>query len=265
MATITRVIKYGGHRYFIEGDNRVDPKTPLPSCSAIAGYADKSGGDGLLYWAVNLYKETGNRTEFIAERDSAISTGSKLHAEINEFIEEKKSPENASALYGQWFASLQESGVQWVASEMMGYHPLLLYGGTLDAIGYLDGVPTLFDWKTTTEYRFQRDSEGVRIPHKAGSKSAQIDGFKASKKRFSDNVGYAVQVGGYIAALRAMSETDKIVLPTQAYLVYVFKDTGNVHWEKVNVEAAVSAFLMSQRIDAHMKDIKSEGGLYVQS
>jgi hypothetical protein len=236
--TITKVPSGGGHRYKVEGDERVDPTHALPTISTIARHADSGGGDGLLYWAVDAYIQTGIRSAFDAKRDAAASIGTDLHSSIEEYIATGNQPSNPSPLFGSWYSSLHEAGVVWYASEVMVYSPTG-FAGTVDAIGYLDGVPTLFDWKTTDE----------------------LD--KYGKRKRINNSTHAAQIGGYLWAIDMMADQfPELPQPVQAYLIYVFKDTLEVLWKAVNVKKSMEAFQAAHTLYALTH---GKGGLYVQS
>ena len=235
MPSIRQVAYFGGHRYTVEGDERVDPSLPLPTISTIAQHADSGGGDGLLYWAVDAYIETGIRNAFGAKRDEAVSIGTDLHGSIDEYIATGEQPSNPSPLFGAWYSSLHEAGVEWYASEIMVYDPRG-YGGTVDAIGYLEGVPTLFDWKTTDE----------------------LD--KRGKRKKINSPTHATQVGGYSTAIETMGERyPELPQPVQAYVVYVFKDTLQVEWKRVDLPRAKQVYHAAFTI---YSTTKSKGGLY---
>ena len=243
------------HRYKVIGDERVDEEMLLPTCSSISSYSDNSGANGLMYWSVNLFQDTGNRLEFKEASERSMAIGTALHAEIEQYISTDAMPKNYSDLFGAWYSSINEKGVKFQTTEMGVYHPSLLYGGTLDAIGYVNDVPTLFDWKTTDQFSLDRDDHGV----------VKIDpdtGLPKTKKKSFGSIPYAVQRGGYMSALRMMAERDdSIVIPEQAFIVYVFKDTNKVHWEKVDLVWAEQIFASCAYLDNVVK--KSKGGLYV--
>mgnify|MGYP005826134941 CR=1 FL=1 len=260
------VIKRGDseqHIYYVKGDDRIpqikgkDGKLedrPLPSCSSISRFADSSGADGLMGWAVKLYRQTGNPQEFKQAGKQAQQIGIAFHESIHEYISTGEQPVDASPLYGAWYSNMMENGVHLDSAEYMVYHPDLLYAGTLDAIGTVDGVPTLFDWKTTDEYRYPTDKNGNPVLNKTGKP-------KQEKKTFRSPT-YAAQIGGYSLAYRKM----RGLLPGgyQAYIVYTFKDTGNVLWEKVNIPQAELAFETCAHLyGATRKKAGEEGGLYV--
>ena len=260
MITITRRDYRGGHRYYVEGDDRLDPAKALPSCTGIAGYADNSGADGLMTWAVNLFQDTGNRLEYKDNNTAAKRVGTLLHAEIEEYIETGVGdvdkigvPQKHSPLFWAWYSSVNERGVEFFSQEMLVYNPYLKYGGTLDAVGDMDGRLTLFDWKTTDEYRIRRNKDGT-IAQQNGKVITQ-------RKKFDQSIGNAVQLGGYILAMKAMAEAQKTLIPEQAYIVYVFKDTLKTEWVKVNLPAAERIFTDCARLHMTMKHSKA-GGLY---
>ena len=236
MPSIRKVSYYGGHRYKVEGDERVNSSRPLPTVSTIAQHADSGGGDGLLYWAVDAYIETGIRNAFGAKRDQTAAIGTDLHGSIDEYIATGEQPTSPSPLFGAWYSSLHEAGIQWYGSEIMVYDPRG-YGGTVDAIGYLEGVPTLFDWKTTDE----------------------LD--KRGKRKKLNSPTHAAQIGGYLNAIQSMAELyPDLPQPQQAWVVYVFRDTLQVAWRQVDLPRAQLVYAAAFRI----YDItKSQGGLYV--
>tara|TARA_R110002020_G_scaffold120129_6_gene273723 strand:- start:11608 stop:12384 length:777 start_codon:yes stop_codon:yes gene_type:complete len=258
MPIVEQVPYRNGHRYRVTGDDRIDDEMLLPTCSGISAYSDNGGANGLMYWAVNLFQDSGHRLEFKEAGERSMAIGTNLHAEIEQYISTDAMPKDHSDLFGAWYSSINEKGVTFHTTEMGVYHPYLLYGGTLDAIGWSSGIPTLFDWKTTDEYKFVRDKGGfVEYDAKTGD-------LKKERKTASSftSIPYAAQLGGYMSALRMMAERDDtIVIPEQAFIVYVFKDTKKVRWEKVNLLWAEQIFASCANLDSLVK--KSKGELYV--
>ena len=241
MATISQRTYGQGHRYYVEGDERVDPAHPLVSCSTIARYVDSGGGDGLLYWAADHALATGKRDAFKDASYAAIAVGNDLHAEISEHISTGEHPKNPSPLFGAWYSSMQERGIEWLATELMVYHPDLLYAGQVDAIGVVDGEVTLFDWKTT-------------------------DGLdKRGKRKQLGQATHAAQVGGYWMAMRKQADTwllpggavITIPLPTRVVICYVLKDVLEVEWRYVKPYDAAELFVAA----FELRDCIN-GGLY---
>jgi hypothetical protein len=224
MSTIRMETKKVGrnsqHLYFVDGDPLVDPAVPMPSCSTVSGFVDK-GGDGLIYWGIDQYIASGERNGFVTAREEAGALGTQLHAEIESFIANHEHPKDPSMLYSNWYASVGERVERWVSTEELVYHGGLGYGGTCDSIGVVDGVPTLFDWKSANF----------------------IDG-KGKQKKSLGQVGHASQLGGYLLALEYMEHP----AITQAAIVYVARDTKDVEWQWVDIPAAKELFQASLQV-----------------
>ena len=62
-----------------------------------------------------------------------------------------------------------------------------------------------------------------------------------------------------MSALRMMEGHN--IIPQQAYIVYVFKDTKRVHWELVNLDAAERVFASCANLNNNLTSSK-KGGLY---
>ena len=222
-----------GHRYFVDGDERADSNLPLVSCSSIARYANSSGSDGLMYWAADHALATGQRDAFKQSGERAMAIGQAIHNEIAEHIGTGKQPKDPSPIFGKWYSSMQEQGIEWLASEMMVYHSTLAYAGTLDAIGIVDNEVTLFAWKTTNGL----DKNGKR-------------------KKLGDST-HATQVAGYILAISSHPSDARVPIPTKAVICYLLKDIREVVWHYVDIKASTRAFLASCRL--HMLN---KAGLY---
>jgi hypothetical protein len=208
------------HLYYVDGDPLVNPKAPMPSCSTVSGFVDK-GGDGLIYWGIDHYIATGERNRFVTAREEAGEMGTQLHAEIEYYIANKEHPKDPSILYSNWYASVGERVDRWISTEEKVYHGGLGYGGTCDSIGVVDGVPTLFDWK-----------------------SANFLNGKGEQKKNLGQVGHASQLGGYLLALEYMGWP----AITQAAIVYVARDTKDVEWQWVDIPIAQEMFKSSLQV-----------------
>ena len=230
------------HVYRVHGDPKLDPKKELPSISTIAKHAD-TGGPGLLTWAARLAIEHNDVNAHQTVGAEAQAIGAELHSNIDEYIKTKKQPTEPSPLFGLWYSSLNERGVEFWGSEVMVYHPDG-YAGTIDAIGHVNGVPTLFDWKTTDEFSYKKDKDGNFIYKENG----QID---KDRKYLNNNNTHASQVAGYMSAIKYMAKGfEDMPQPRQAFIVYVFKDTKRVQWMKVNLDKATRVFKASHTIYA---------------
>jgi PD-(D/E)XK nuclease superfamily len=172
-ATITRD---AAHNYF-----RPDGGGPYPSVTTIIDAAvGKSvmlawtrrhaieyllaNGDAAHYLSGSL-EERANRLESAVTRASTTKAdlGTRVHASLEQLIgwqiEGRQShgwpaghdplwPEDQQRHIAQFRAFEQRHKVQWIASEVPMISEALGVGGTLDAIGMVDGVLTLVDFKT---------------------------------------------------------------------------------------------------------------------
>ena len=225
------------HKYFVAGDPRVNPEQALTSCSTISKFIDGGANDGLLYWAFDASVRQGTRNGFKIENERAMEAGNEIHSAIYEYIgtEGKSYPADVPPVFGKWLAYFGERVQEWIASEMYVYSPSYLYGGTLDAIGTIDGQNVLLDWKTTTRVRASGTTK------------------KKDDLRYKS---HATQLGGYWLALSEM-ELD-FEMPTSAGVCYIMHDSDeiDIHW--IDLEASVEAF------KASLACYNATGGLFLK-
>lgn len=131
--------------------------TKVPSVTTILGRFKDSGA--LIRWAYNRGKDG---KELYDERDKACDIGTAAHAMVEAHIhgedptlreeltkldtEGRVKAENAYQMYLKW-ASM--SNLKVVEQEMQLVSERYRFGGTPDAIGEVDGVLCLVDWKTS--------------------------------------------------------------------------------------------------------------------
>ena len=127
------------------------------SVTTITGRYDSK--EALIGWA---YKEGKEGRDYAVTRDQAAATGTAVHAAIEEFVcyggfgepsfdaldtdEQKHQATLAFRAFMDWY--LSTSPVITHAETPL-VNERLQVAGTIDAIGYLDGKRTLFDWKTS--------------------------------------------------------------------------------------------------------------------
>lgn len=131
--------------------------TKVPSVTTILGRFKDSGA--LIRWAYNRGKDG---KELYDERDKACDIGTAAHAMVEAHIhgedpalreeltkldtEARFKADNAFQMYLKW-ASM--SNLKVVEQEMQLVSERYRFGGTPDAIGEVDGVLCLVDWKTS--------------------------------------------------------------------------------------------------------------------
>jgi hypothetical protein len=129
----------------------------VPSVTTILGIG--LGGyskDALMAWA---HREGLEGRDYKATRDKAASVGTIAHAGIEAFlngggINWDEHPDELTAEALQSFAAFQdwhrEHAIEIVEQEVQLVSTRYRFGGCFDAIGTLNGVPTLFDWKSSS-------------------------------------------------------------------------------------------------------------------
>jgi hypothetical protein len=97
------------------------------------------------------------------QMEAAADRGTKVHAATEALDKTGRAEIEDSYLpYLQAYAQFrQEHEVQWELIEYADYHPELMYAGTIDRYGIVDGYRTLVDLKTT--YRVYKPLCGASL------------------------------------------------------------------------------------------------------
>ena len=97
------------------------------------------------------------------QMEAAADRGTKVHAATEALDKTGRAEIEDSYLpYLQAYAQFrQEHDVQWELIEYADYHPELMYAGTIDRYGIVDGYSTLADLKTT--YRVYKPLCGASL------------------------------------------------------------------------------------------------------
>ncbi len=136
--------------YRTEGGKRV------PGVTTIIKHLSGDPG-GLIHWAWQLGADG---KDYRKERDKAAGIGSYTHDLIEADITQKpadlsrytltddevKKADTAFQAYRQW---REGSRLEIIATERALVSELSQYGGTIDAIGLINGVLCIIDWKTS--------------------------------------------------------------------------------------------------------------------
>jgi hypothetical protein len=135
--------------YFI-GDKRVPSVTTILSFG-LAGFSK----DALLKWA---WTEGVEGRDFRETRDKAATAGTIAHSMIEAFLNGDEHdctdyPPEQVAEATQAFGAFQdwhrEHAIEIVEQEVQLVSAQHKFGGCFDALGSVNGVPTLLDWKTS--------------------------------------------------------------------------------------------------------------------
>ena len=122
-----------GHIYMLEGER-------IPCVSDLCRFLHRE-----------IYKEAP-----IWQLEAAADRGTKVHAATEVMDKTGQAEiEDEYLPYLQAYAQFrQEHDAKWELIEYADYHPQLMYAGTIDRYGLVDGIKTLLDIKTTyTVYR----------------------------------------------------------------------------------------------------------------
>lgn len=117
-----------GHIYMLDGER-------LPCVSDLCRFLHRE-----------IYKDAP-----VWQMEAAADRGTKVHA-ATEVLDKRGRAEIEDEYlpYLQAYAKFrQEHEVQWELIEHSDYHPQLMYAGTIDRYGMVDGYSTLVDLKTT--------------------------------------------------------------------------------------------------------------------
>ena len=126
--------------------------TRVPSVTTVLSRFKEAGG--LIHWAWNLGREG---KDYRALRDAAADAGTLAHNMIDAHIhgeqpviagdeETIRKAQNAFNAYLKW---QEGTAIRIDMTEAPLVSEQFKYGGTLDALGYIDNQPILIDWKTS--------------------------------------------------------------------------------------------------------------------
>lgn len=211
------------HRYSVYSDPQLSHGIEMSGVTTINNELSGSP-EGLMWWASGLAAATGNPNEYKEDRNRSAESGSELHSDIENYINNGTVNE-MNPMFLAWYNEVGNV-TNFVESEIMLYHTEYKFGGTADALSLSgDSNHILWDWKT--------------------KKSSSYDG-KPILKEWA-------QIAAYWKALKSMNS---IYQPDCAKIAYVMRDTNEVDVVTIsreNLEIAFDVFYSA----IHMRDKKS--------
>ena len=132
--------------YFLEDGSEV------PSVTTVTSRFKESGG--LIHWAWDIGRRG---LDYRAERDNAADAGTLAHHLVEQFIRTGKTDlpdaapdvaQKAMLAFDAFRTWQAQTRLTIVAQEIQLVSEKYRFGGTPDAIGEMDGVLCLLDWKT---------------------------------------------------------------------------------------------------------------------
>jgi hypothetical protein len=150
-----RVVSVGDPMPHPKGGYRNSAGVKIPSTTGIIGRFKESGA--LLFWAFEQGKaaQRGEINSLYDKRDEAADFGTRVHALVESSIKGEALPDIATLpeqvqsglnAYLTWASMTKLKIVEQEVSMTSEVHQ---FGGTLDAIGEINGELCLLDWKTS--------------------------------------------------------------------------------------------------------------------
>jgi hypothetical protein len=120
--------------------------TKVPGTTTITGAYKDSGG--LIHWA---WQQGLAKLDYRETRDRAGDIGTLVHEAIEARLNGLPipSPENGAQAIGAFLKWEEQNNIEIVQQEIQLVSEEYRYGGTLDAVGIVDGTYVLLDWKTS--------------------------------------------------------------------------------------------------------------------
>ena len=207
-AEITR-IDGRGHKYVVNGGSA------MPSVTGMLGHVE-AGLFGIgSGWATKQIRLAGGDLDAPKRvGDKAVADGNEIHDAIESYIKSGTVNED-NAGFISWLNTVGNH-YDWLAGEAFVFHPLSLYGGTLDAISG-GNEPILWEWKT-------KDPE--------------------SYWKYGGSLKDHAQVASYIAALDAMNSEFRFI--RQAKIAYIMRDGSGTDVVDVDLEVGRRLFAGSR-------------------
>jgi hypothetical protein len=209
-----------GHKYLVDGVN--DGK-PMPSVTGMIGHVESGVFSIASGWATKQIRLAGGDLDAPKRvGDKAVADGNDIHDAIERYIKTGEVTEENPGFIS-WLKTVGND-YEWIAGEAYLYHPILQYGGTLDAISttsyfqrYAFNPPeTLWDWKT-------KDPE--------------------TYWKYGGSLKDHAQVASYVMALREMGSA---YAPAFANIAYIMRDGSGTDVIPVNLEVGRKLFSISR-------------------
>ena len=213
--TSVAISRNGNHQYWV-GDG-----AKMRSVTSIVKHVEGDTFGVGLNWGIKMIrKHNGDLDAPKRMNASSIEVGNHLHATVDDYIQNGTIDEE-DPLFLAWFRAIGEP-TYWLASERFLYHPVLQYGGTLDAVSMsADGEVVIHDLKTVEPQSWAKYGASLRI----NKDSAQL--------------------AAYADALTAMGS---IWSPTRGYITYVLRDGSGAEVVEVDLERGSKLFNASREL-----------------
>jgi len=209
-----KISRNGNHQYWI-GDNG-------PKMRSVTGLISHIDGDSFgvgLNWGLKMVREHGG--DLNAPRrinKESVDIGNHLHEAVDTYIGDGTISEDP--VFMAWHKKLGEQ--DFLASERYVFHPLLLYGGTVDAISmHRSGDVVIHDWKSVEPGSWAKYGSSLRINKDTAQLSAYAD---------------------------ALTQMGSVWAPSKGYITYVLRDGSGAEVVEVDLERGSKLFNASREL-----------------
>jgi hypothetical protein len=182
------ISRNGNHQYWVEDGKKVRSVTTM-----LRHIEGDSFGVG-LNWGIKVVRENDGDLDAPKRMNKAsLDAGNNLHKAIDAYIQHGAIDED-DPLFLSWFHAIGKT-TEWLASERFVYHPVMLYGGTLDAVSMnADGEVVIHDWKTVEPGSWAKYKHSLRINKDSAQLAAYSDALTAMGSIWAGRVGYVTYV-----------------------------------------------------------------------
>ena len=208
------ISRNGRHQYWVGEDG--------PKMKSVTGLLRHIDGDTFgigVNWALKKAREDGGNLDAPKQfTKESLQVGNHLHQAIDDYITHGTINED-DLLWMAWYHTIGQQ-TEFLASERFLYHPVLAYGGTVDAISLSDdGEVGVHDWKSVEPASWAKYGAGLRLNKDAG------------------------QLGAYANALKSMGSVWE---PSRGYITYVMRDGSGAETIEVDLERGFKLFQASR-------------------
>lgn len=157
----------------------------VPGVTTVIGTSLGWNKNQLMYWAFRQGKE--GKESLYEKRDEAADAGTLAHLMVEHHIKGEAAPDLAGQSpevikqAEQAFASYLEwekiSKVKVISTELSLTSETYGYGGTIDALIEVNGIPTIADWKTSNDVYADHKIQLAAYGHLLQENGFKINGY----------------------------------------------------------------------------------------
>jgi len=209
------ISRNGNHQYWVDDGPKMKSVTTM-----LRHIEGDSFGVG-LHWGLKMVRENGGDLDAPTRMNrTSIEVGNHLHKAVDAYIQHG-TVDWENPLFLSWFHAIGKN-TKWLASERFLFHPVLRYGGTLDAVSMqADGEVVIHDLKTVEPESWAKYGNSLRVNKDAAQLAAYSD---------------------------ALTHMGSIWAPSSGYITYVRRDGSGAEVVEVDLERGSKLFGVSREL-----------------